>query len=167
MVCCLLADPDLWKRLPLKCSITMIFICPLLPWCQISSPFRENNNVVVFPFFFHIIIPLANLWFICLPILGTSFPDIYPLTLAPGRPLALGRGRILNPRFIRSHPTLAVYDGAHFFPQGGVGRGFPSLRMRFEGISHTSLVLFEIQFYCCRNTYFFKDYLFWSCGHEF
>jgi hypothetical protein len=26
--------------------------------------FRENNNVVVFPFPFHIFLPLANLWFI-------------------------------------------------------------------------------------------------------
>ena len=25
--------------------------------------FRENNNVVVFPFPFHIFMPLANLWF--------------------------------------------------------------------------------------------------------
>ena len=28
------------------------------------SPFRGNNNVVVFPIPFHIFIPLANLWFI-------------------------------------------------------------------------------------------------------
>ena len=40
LVCCLLAGPDLWKRMPLKCSITMIFPCPLL-LCKISSPFRN------------------------------------------------------------------------------------------------------------------------------
>ena len=46
------------------CSITMVFTCPILSWCTISSPFRENNNVVVFPFLFHIFMLLANLWFI-------------------------------------------------------------------------------------------------------
>ena len=35
LVCCLLAGPDLWKRMPLKCSITMVFTCPLLSWCTI------------------------------------------------------------------------------------------------------------------------------------
>ena len=30
LTCCLLAGPDLWKRVPLKCSITMDFTCPLL-----------------------------------------------------------------------------------------------------------------------------------------
>ena len=64
IVCCLLAGPDLWKRMPLKCSITMIFTCPLLSWCKISSPFRENSNVVVFPLPFHIFMPLTNMWFI-------------------------------------------------------------------------------------------------------
>ena len=66
LVCCLLAGPDLWKRMPLKCSkcfITEVFTCPLLSWCTISSPIRENNNVVVFPLLFHIM-PLANLWII-------------------------------------------------------------------------------------------------------
>ena len=31
-----------------------VFTCPLLSRCKISSPFRENNNVVVFLFPFHI-----------------------------------------------------------------------------------------------------------------
>ena len=31
---------------------------------KISSPFRENNNVVVFPYPFHILMPLVNLWLI-------------------------------------------------------------------------------------------------------
>ena len=47
LVRCLLAVPDLWKRMQLKCSIAMIFTCPLLSWCTISSPFRKNNNVEV------------------------------------------------------------------------------------------------------------------------
>ena len=79
LVCFLLAGPDLWKRMPLKCSINMVFTCPLLSLCKISSPFRENKNMVVFPFPFHIFMPLANLWFIRLPILRTrSCPDLYP-----------------------------------------------------------------------------------------
>ena len=32
--------------------------------CKISNPFRENNNLVVFPFPSHISMPLANVWFI-------------------------------------------------------------------------------------------------------
>ena len=64
LVYCLLAGPDLWKRIPLKYSITMVFTCHLLTLRKIASPFRENNNVVVFLFPFHIFMPLANLWFI-------------------------------------------------------------------------------------------------------
>ena len=33
-------------------------------WCTISTLFRENNNLAVFPFPYHIFMPLANLWFI-------------------------------------------------------------------------------------------------------
>ena len=107
------------------------------------SLFRENNNVVVFPIPFHIFMPLANLWLIRLrgqfSILRTrSCPDLYPLIRPPKRPLALGRGRILIPGFVRSPPTLAVQDVAHSLPRGGVGSH--SLRLRPEGISHTSLV---------------------------
>ena len=43
---CLLAGSNLWKRMLLKCSVTMVFTCPLLPWCKILSPFKENNTVV-------------------------------------------------------------------------------------------------------------------------
>ena len=32
--------------------ITMVLTCPLLFLCKISSPFRENNNVVIFPFLY-------------------------------------------------------------------------------------------------------------------
>jgi len=32
--------------------------------CKISSPFMENNNVVVFRFPLHIFMPLANVWFV-------------------------------------------------------------------------------------------------------
>ena len=53
LVCCLLAGLDLRKRMPLMCSITMVFTCPLLSCYTISTLFRENNNVVVFPFSFH------------------------------------------------------------------------------------------------------------------
>ena len=61
LVCCLLAGPDLWKRILLKFSITMVFTCPLLTWCKISGYFREANNVVVFQFPLYIFMPLANL----------------------------------------------------------------------------------------------------------
>ena len=40
----------------------MVITCPLLSCCKTSSPFRENNNVVVFPFPLIIFIPFANLW---------------------------------------------------------------------------------------------------------
>ena len=63
LVCCLKAGPDLWKRMPLKCSITMVCTCSHLSWYKILSPFREKN-VVVSPSLFHIFMPLANLWFI-------------------------------------------------------------------------------------------------------
>ena len=58
------AAPDLWKRRLLKYFITMVFTCHLFSWCKVSSPLRGNNNVVVFPFPFHVFMPLANLWFI-------------------------------------------------------------------------------------------------------
>ena len=93
------------------------------------SPFRENGNVVIVPFPFHICMPLANLWLIRLqgqfPIRRTSSHDLYPLIRPPKRPLALGRGRMFMPGFVRSPPTLAVYNVAHSLPRGGVGRGFP------------------------------------------
>ena len=40
-----------------------VFFLLLLSWCRISCPFRKNNNVVVFPFTFHIFMTLANLRF--------------------------------------------------------------------------------------------------------
>ena len=108
----------------------MVYTCPLLSSCKIPSPFRKNNNVTVFLFLLHIFMPLANLWFFRLqwkfPNLSTlCFPDFYPL-IHPPRSLALGRGRILIPGFIRS-PMLAVYSVSHSLslPLTGVDRDFP------------------------------------------
>jgi hypothetical protein len=81
------------------------------------SRFRENNNVVVFPFALHIFMPLANFWLSC--------PDLYPLMCHPSRPLALGRGRILISGFFRSAPSLANYDVVHSLLLAGVDRDFP------------------------------------------
>jgi hypothetical protein len=66
--------------------------------------------MVVIPIPFDIIMPLANLWLICLqehfPILRAKrFPDLYLLIFPPKRSLVLGRGRILIPGF-----TWSVYD---------------------------------------------------------
>ena len=43
----------------LEMSITMVFTCLLLS-CQISIPFRENSNVVLFQSPFHILLSLAT-----------------------------------------------------------------------------------------------------------
>ena len=104
----------------------MGFICSHLSWCKISSPFSENNNIIVFPFTFHIFVPF-KLWFIRLrgyfPILRTrNYPKLYPLIRPPRRPLALGRGRILILELFRSPFTLAVYDVAHSLPLRGIDR---------------------------------------------
>jgi hypothetical protein len=45
-----------------------------------------------------------------------SFPDLYQLICPPRRPLAIERGRILTPGFIRSSPTIAVCRVVHFLP---------------------------------------------------
>ena len=125
---------DLKKRMLLKCSITVVFTCPLILWCKISSPFSENTNAVVFPFPFHFLsisfMPLANSWFICLlrqfPIISIRrFSDLYPLIHPRSRPLRLGRRRILIPVFIQSPPMLAVCDVAHPFPLRGLDMNFP------------------------------------------
>ena len=124
----MLGGPDLWKTMLVKCSITMVFTCPLLSFCKIKSSFRECNNVVVFPFSFHTFTPedylfsshyshllysiifLAILWLIrfqrYLPILRTrSYSDLYSLIHPPRMPLEIGR-RILIQGFIQSTPTL-------------------------------------------------------------
>ena len=90
-----LAGPDLWRRMLLKGSIIMAFTCPLLSWCKSSSPFRENNNVIVFPFPFHIFRQLANLRF--------------TRSCALRKSRCNGRLRILIPGFIRSPRKLTVY----------------------------------------------------------
>ena len=115
LVCCLLAGPNFWKRILLKYSIIMVFTCPLLSWSKISSHFRENNNVIVFPFPFHISMSLAKLRFISLQ---GSFPILKPIS---------------------AHLTS---EKAHFLPLEDVVRYFPLLKMTPEYISHTSLLLF-------------------------
>ena len=86
LVCCLLAGLDLWKKMLLKCSITMVFTCHL----------QANGQLVVHP-----------------PSRIVSCPDLYLLICPLGRQLALRRGGILIPGLIRSPPTLAVHDVAH------------------------------------------------------
>ena len=39
--------------------------------------------------------------------------------------MPLATGKIFIPGFVRSPPTLAVYDVAHSLPLGGADRGFP------------------------------------------
>ena len=132
LACCLSEGPDLWKRMPLKCSTIMVFTRPLLSWCKISSP---SGEMVVFPIPFHTFMLLVNLWFIRLqgefPILrARTCPELYPLIRPPRKPLALEWRRILIPRFIRSPPMLVVYDTAHSLPLWGVDRGFPFIKTR-------------------------------------
>ena len=78
------------------------FTCPLLSWCKISSPIKENNNVILFLFPFHIIMSLANLWFIHLQgyfqiLMTMHCPGLWMLIRPSRRPLVLGTGRILIP----------------------------------------------------------------------
>ena len=61
-----------------------------------------------------------NLWFISLQgyflnLRTRGFHCLYPLIRPPKRYLALGRGRILILGFIRSPPTLAIYDVATLY----------------------------------------------------
>jgi hypothetical protein len=50
-----------------------------------------------------------------------KFHVLYPFILPPRRPLALSRKRILILEFIRSPPTLAVYEVVHSLPLGVSG----------------------------------------------
>ena len=124
----------------------MVITCPLLSCCTISSPFWENNNVVVFPFPFHISMPLANLWIMRLKgyfliLRAKSCSDLYPLNRLPRRTLALGRGRIPIPGSIWFAPALAVYYVAHSILLGGAGGDFPfgddETRRNFSYLSST------------------------------
>jgi hypothetical protein len=68
---------------------------------NLSSTFRENNNVLLLPFPFHIFMPLANLWFIhvqiyFLVIRIRSGPDLYPFIRPLKRLLALVNGESLS-----------------------------------------------------------------------
>ena len=45
--------------------------------------------------------------------------------------------------FVRSPPTLPVYDIAHFLPLGGTDRDFPFTEMRSEVMAHASPLLLE------------------------
>ena len=68
-----------------------------------------------------------------------KLPDLYPLIRYRRGLLAFGRGRILILGFIRSPPTVAVCDVAHCLSYQKVQVGiFSSLRIRPEGMSHTS-----------------------------
>ena len=113
------------------------------------SPFRENNNVVVFSIPFYIFMLLANLWLIRLqghvPILRTCL-DLYLLICPPKRRLSLGRGESLywdlfGP--ILHQPSMTLPTLSCQEVQVGV---FLSLRMRPEGVSHTSLVILKSLF---------------------
>ena len=65
-----------------------------------------------------------------------SRSGLYPLIRSTRKPLAIGRGRIPIPGFIRSTPKLVAYAVAHSFPLGGVGRDFSFIeegtRMHFS-----------------------------------
>ena len=89
-------------------------------WCKISSPFMENNNVVISPYLFHIFMPLANLWFIYLK--DRMLPWPLPVRPPSEKPLALARGRIFISGCIRSPPTLTVKDIVNSLSLGGVGK---------------------------------------------
>ena len=136
----------MWKRMPLKCYIRMCLLFLFFFDEKNKVLSGKKNNVVVFPFPFHIFMPLANLSFILLQgefsiVRIRSFPDLYPLIYPPRRSLALDRGRILIPGFIRSPPTLAVYDVAYSPLLGGIGRDFPftekETRRHFSYLSGT------------------------------
>ena len=79
------------------------------------------GEILMWQYSAHIFMPLANLRVISLqgyfPTLKTrSCTDLYPLISISRCPLALGRGRIVIPGFIRFPLTLAVYEIAHSFP---------------------------------------------------
>ena len=61
--------------------------------------------MVVFPFPFHIVVPVGNLWYIRLqrqfPILRTSGHDLYPFIRPLRKPLALDRGINSVPSYVR------------------------------------------------------------------
>ena len=130
----------------LKCFIAMVFTSPLPRLCKISSPFRENSNEVVFPFSLQIFGLLANLLFIYLqgqfPILRRrrSYLDLCPLIRPMRRPFSLGNGMILFSGLIQPPPTLTFLTLSTFFRQEVQVGIIPSLNMRTNGISHTSLV---------------------------
>ena len=68
-----------------------------------------------------------------------KLPDLYPLIRPLGWPLALGRGKIFIPGFIRASLTLAHF--AHSLLLGDVGRSFPftkdEIRRHFSYLSGT------------------------------
>ena len=130
----------MWKRMLLKCFITMVFTCPLLSCCTISSPLRENNNVEVSLFPFHIFMLLAKLWFIHIqgwfPIIRSCLTSTCSSALQEDH-WHLVEGESLS--WNSFGPLLCC----HFFPLGGMVGIFPSLQMRPEGISHISPILLE------------------------
>jgi hypothetical protein len=110
-----------YLHLFLKSSRRCVLLLPTPFTSVFISPFRENNNALVFPIPFHIFMSLANLWLIRIqgqfPILRTrvALNSTRSSALWKAR-LALGRWIILIPGFVQSPPTLAVYDVAHSLP---------------------------------------------------
>ena len=88
---------------------------------------------------------LANLWLISLQgkfliVMAMSCLDLYPLIRPPRRQLLLDRERILNLGFIRSFHMLIVY-----VLYLSIGKDFPLVSVRTEGISQSSPGLLECQ----------------------
>ena len=54
-----------------------------------------------------------------------SFPDLHTLIRSPGRPLTIGRLKILIPWFNQFPPILPICDIAHPLPLWSIGRNFP------------------------------------------
>ena len=125
-------------------------------------PFRENSNVVVFQFSFHILMSLANLQFIRLqgqlPILKTrSFQtSIRSSALRED----LGRGRILIPRFIRSPPTLAILP-TFFLWKVQIGNFLHFTEDQTQ--KHFSYLSGTIRQHACTNSQRSKIFLFNNC----
>ena len=116
----------MWNMMPLNCSLAMVFTCPLLSLCKIPSTFRENVMWYYCRFLAHhhavgelAVHPPSRIVF-------HPKDKKLPCTLpALRRTLALGRGRILIPGFIRSLPTSAACDVSHCLLLGDVDMNFP------------------------------------------
>ena len=120
---------NLWKKM-LECCVHLlsyfwyITTSEKLPEVATTLPnhFGMGDNLAVLQFFLlQIFLSLANLWFIRFQeqfaiVRKRSWSNLYLLIRPPRRPLVVGRGSILIPGFIRSPPTLTVYDVTHPLP---------------------------------------------------